>query len=116
MLTVVQQGGLGSGGLNFDCKVRRESTNKEDMFLGHIGAMDTFARGLLNAARIVEEGILSNMIKQRYAGYEEGLGKKITEGKATFEECEEFIKLNGEPKLLSGQQEKYEILFNKYTL
>ena len=80
MLIVVKQGGLLSGGLNFDCKVRRESTNIEDLFLGHIGAMETFARGLINAERIINDGILEQMLKFRYSGYGEGIGKKISEG------------------------------------
>lgn len=63
--TIVEQGGLQPGGLNFDAKVRRESTDPEDLFIAHIGAMDAFARGLRNAVRIIEEGLLAGMVKVR---------------------------------------------------
>lgn len=61
--TVVEQGGLQPGGLNFDAKVRRESTDLEDLFIAHIGAMDAFARGLRNAVRIIEDGLIAGMVK-----------------------------------------------------
>jgi len=115
MLVVLKQGGLAPGGLNFDCKVRRESTDIEDMFLGHIGAMDTFARALRNATRIMQEGTIPNLIKERYSSFDNGIGKKIEEGTATFEELEQFIIEHGEPKKISGKQEKYEILLNDYV-
>ena len=63
--TIIEQGGLQPGGLNFDAKVRRESTDLEDLFIAHIGAMDTFARGLRNAVRIIEDGIITGMVKVR---------------------------------------------------
>ncbi|XP_063054152.1 xylose isomerase-like [Engraulis encrasicolus] len=114
MKTVIEMGGLQPGGLNFDAKVRRESTDPEDLFIAHIGAMDAFARGLRNAVRIIEEGVISGMLKERYLSFTEGIGQKVDEGRATLEELEEFIKQNGEPKVTSGKQEKYESIFNHY--
>jgi len=110
MKTVIEQGGLAPGGLNFDSKVRRESTDTEDMFIAHIGAMDTFARGLKIAAHVIEDNILPKLVKERYSSYETGIGHEIEHGKATFDECEEFILKNGEPKSHSGKQEKFELL------
>ncbi|KAJ3597224.1 hypothetical protein NHX12_000752 [Muraenolepis orangiensis] len=114
MKAVIEQGGLQPGGLNFDAKVRRESTDLEDLFVAHIGAMDAFARGLRNAARLMEEGLLPGMVKERYSSFDQGLGLKVEEGSATLEDMEAFIKLNGEPKVASGKQEKYESIFNHY--
>jgi len=115
MKTVIDQNGLGRGGLNFDCNVRRESTNPEDLFLGHIGAMDTFAKGLKIAAKIKEEGLMYNMVSSRYQGYQNTeLGQKVSNGTLTLAECEEFIHKNGEPQKVSGSQEKYEVVLNSY--
>lgn len=75
MQTIIEQGGLAPGGLNFDAKVRRESSDVEDMFIAHVGAFDTFARGLRNAARLLEEGVLPNMVKERYSSFDHGFGK-----------------------------------------
>jgi len=116
MKTVIDQNGLGRGGLNFDCKVRRESTNPEDLFLGHIGAMDTFAKGLKVAAKIHGEGIMKNMVVSRYQGYQNTpLGQKVTNGSLTLAECEEYIHRHGEPQKISGSQEKYEVVLNSYV-
>lgn len=70
-----------TGGINFDAMLRRESTAVEDLFYGHISGMDALARGLRNAARIIEDGKLDALVKARYASYEEGLGSKIRQGK-----------------------------------
>ena len=82
---IVEMGGLSPGGLNFDCKVRRESTDIEDRFIAHIGAMDTFARGLLAAERIINDKKLSGMVKSRYSSFDSGIGKKAEDGDLTFE-------------------------------
>lgn len=111
MKTVLEQGGIAPGGLNFDAKVRRESTDVEDLFIAHIGGMDCYARGLLAAAKIVEEGTLSGMLEARYASFDSGFGKKIEEGAATLEDCEAFVVEHGEPKQISGKAEKYESVF-----
>jgi len=114
MRTVIRQGGLAPGGLNFDAKVRRESTDVEDMFIAHVGAMDTFARALLNAAKIQEEGSLPNLVKERYSSWESEMGKKIRAGQCDFEALEKYIMESSdqEPQLRSGKQEKAELLFN----
>jgi len=115
MKTVIEQGGLAPGGLNFDCKVRRESTDLDDMFISHIGAMDTFARGLKIAAHIIQDNIIPNLVKERYSTYDSGIGLHIDQGKGSFEECEDYIMKQGEPPKTSGKQEKYELLYNYYN-
>jgi len=115
MKTVIEQGGLSPGGLNFDCKVRRESTDIDDMFISHIGAMDIFARGLKIAAHIIQDNIIPNLVKERYSTYDSGIGLQVDQGKASFEECEEYILKHGEPPKTSGKQEKYELLYNYYN-
>ncbi|MDQ3002555.1 MAG: xylose isomerase [Fibrobacterota bacterium] len=114
MLTLLNHGGLGQGGFNFDAKLRRESTDLEDLFIAHIGGMDTLARGLLTAARIKEDGVLPGLVDQRYASYESGIGAKIESGKTGFKELEKWIMEAGEPKQVSAKQEKFEILLNSY--
>ena len=81
----MNQGGLSPGGLNFDCKVRRESTDIDDRFIAHIGAMDCFARGLLAAARIINDKTLADMVKKRYSSFDTGLGAKAEAGTLSFE-------------------------------
>jgi len=116
MLAILQTGGLSPGGMNFDCKVRRESINLEDLFWGHVSAMDCLALGLLNAAKIIQDGVIPQMVKDRYSGWDNGFGFKIEQGKVTLEECEEFILANGEPEIKSGQEEKYKAVFNEYLV
>jgi xylose isomerase len=77
MLIAIEQGGFQPGGLNFDCKVRRESTDLEDMFIGHVGAMDTFARGLKGAAKLKADGHMDKWLKERYSSFDSGIGAKI---------------------------------------
>jgi xylose isomerase len=114
MKIILEQNGIAPGGLNFDAKVRRESTDVEDMFIAHIGAMDAFARGLKNAAKILTEGVLPKLVKERYDSYRSGLGEKVAKGMATLEECEKLILEKGEPKRTSGKQEHAESILNHY--
>lgn len=114
MWIVLEQGGLQPGGLNFDAKVRRESTDLEDYFIGHVGAMDTFARGLKGAAQLMKEGTMADMLKKRYSSYDSGIGEKIEKGTASFKELEEFVHKHGESKRFSGKQELYEVVLNRY--
>tara|TARA_B110000971_G_C19852121_1_gene427639 strand:+ start:407 stop:754 length:348 start_codon:yes stop_codon:yes gene_type:complete len=114
MLILLRQGGLDPGGLNFDCKVRRESTNLDDMFIAHIGAMDTFARGLKAAAAIIADKVMDGMVAERYSTFDSGIGAKVEEGKSSFAELEEFALKSGEPEKKSGQQELYEMTLNYY--
>lgn len=114
MLAVLKQGGLNPGGLNFDAKVRRESTNVRDMFIAHIGAMDTMARALKGAIKIIQDGYFEDCLKKRYSSFSSGIGAKISNGTASLEELEDYISKNGEPCLQSGQQEHYEAMLNAY--
>jgi xylose isomerase len=114
MLAVVRQGGIAPGGLNFDAKMRRESIDVEDMFVAHISSMDTFARGLRNAARIVEDGRLDRMVADRYASFDSGIGAEIENGNCSLEKLEQWIADNGNPVPLSGKQELFEMTLNSY--
>jgi xylose isomerase len=116
MAVLIEQGGFKTGGLNFDCKVRRESVDPVDLFLGHIGAMDCYAAGLRKAAALYEDGTLRQMLRERYASWTTtDLGQKVEAGEATLEECAEYAKQQGgEPKLTSGKQELYEAIRNRF--
>merc|ERR1719231_1369395 len=114
MKTIIEQDGLQPGGLMFDCKVRRESTDLEDMFLAHIGSMDCFAKGLRNAARLIESGTLDNMVKERYSSWSTiPLAKEVASFNSSLDACYEYALANGEPKHISAQQELYEMEFNR---
>jgi xylose isomerase len=110
MLQIIRNGGLGNGGTNFDAKMRRNSTDPEDVFIAHISGMDAMARALENAAAIIEDGTLCNMVKERYASFDAGKGKEFEEGKMTLEDAYEYGKKVNEPKLTSGKQELYETI------
>jgi len=114
MLIVVQQNGIAPGGFNFDAKLRRESTDIEDLFIAHISSMDAYARGLLNAAKIIEDGILKQWVDRRYASFDSGIGAKIENGTTSFKELDQWIKEQGEPQRHSGKQEKFESLLASY--
>ena len=114
MLIILKQGGLGSGGLNFDAKVRRGSVDTVDLFHAHVGAMDAFARGLLIAQAIIDDGKLDAALAERYASYRSGIGAKIMSGAADFAALEKHVRLRGEPQLVSGRQEMLENLVNTY--
>jgi xylose isomerase len=115
MAVVLDQGGLGTGGFNFDAKIRRESTDPEDLFYAHIGSMDAFARGLRIAAKIKEEGRLSELVSLRYSGWDSGLGADIEAGKLDLEALEKYVATSkSEPKKASGRQELFELLLNSY--
>ena len=114
MLVILRQGGLGRGGLNFDAKVRRGSVELADLFHAHVGAMDAFARGLVVADRIIGDGAFDAFVKERYASFDAGIGKKVEEGKATLADLEAYVLENGEPQPRSGGQEKLENMLNQY--
>ena len=115
MLVVLNQGGLGSGGLNFDAKVRRESFEPIDLVHAHIGGMDTFAHGLKIAAAIKKDGVLKDFVKQRYATWDSGVGVEIEKGSANFETLEKYMLEKGEVAAnTSGRQEYLENLVNRY--
>jgi xylose isomerase len=115
MLTVLKMGGLTTGGVNFDAKVRRESFEPVDLFHAHIGGMDAFARGLKIAAAIRKDGRLAEFVKQRYSSWDEGIGTKIEAGKATLKDLEAYILKKGEAAPnSSGRQEYLENLINEF--
>ena len=110
-----QKNGLGAGGLNYDAKVRRDSYDVEDMFYAHICGIDTWARGLRIAEKILKDGELAKNIKTRYSSFDKGIGKDIESGKADFEKLQAYILKKGEAApLASARQEYLENLFNKY--
>lgn len=114
MMVVLKQGGIGSGGLNFDAKARRGSRDGKDLFYSHIGGMDTFARGLIIAQEIIDDGILQDFVTQRYQTWSNALGQKILAGESNFHEMEAYVNKNGEPDVKSGRQEYLENIINGY--
>ncbi len=115
MLVIMDQDGLAPGGVNFDAKVRRESFEPIDLFHAHIGGMDAFARGLKIAAKIREEGKLSEIVTNRYSSWDSGIGAKIEAGEASFADLEAYMLEKGEADAnQSGRQEMIENLINDY--
>jgi len=114
MLVLLEAGGLQGGGVNFDAKTRRESTDMEDIFLGHIGGMDTFARALITADKILENSQYSALRQQRYETYQSGDGKRFADGKMSLEELAKIGANVGEPERLSGKQELFENIVNQH--
>ncbi len=110
MLQVIRNGGLGTGGSNFDAKLRRNSTDPEDVFIAHISGMDAMARALINAAAIMDESPLPEMLKERYASFDAGEGKRFENGEMSLEDLVAYARKNGEPKQISGRQELYETI------
>jgi xylose isomerase len=114
MLTLLEAGGLQGGGINFDAKLRRNSTDPEDLFLAHIGGADTFARALLIADRILRESPYPGWRRQRYASFESGEGRDFEQGRLTLEDLYALAHKQGETPLTSGKQELLENLVNRY--
>jgi xylose isomerase len=114
MMVILNQNGLGSGGLNFDAKVRRSSIDPTDLFYAHIGGMDAFAKGLLIAQKIIDDKVLSNFIKERYSSHNSGIGKQIMSGEVGLEEVEKWILKQKNPVLQSARQEMLENIINSY--
>ncbi len=114
MLVITQAGGFTTGGINFDAKTRRNSTDLEDIFIAHVAGMDMFARALLVTHEILEKSDYRNLRKQRYASFDSGDGKSFEDGKLTLENLREIAIKNGVPKQISGKQELYEQLLTMY--
>ncbi len=115
MLALLKYGGLTTGGVNFDAKVRRESFEPVDLFHAHVGGMDAFARGLKIAAAIRKDGRLAKFVKKRYASWDSGLGANIEKGKATFQALEAHMLKQGDARAnTSGRQEFLENLINEF--
>lgn len=110
MMQIIRNGGLGNGGSNFDAKLRRNSTDPEDIFIAHISGMDAMARALENAAEILGHSELPRMVKERYASFDSGKGKDFEDGKLSLEDLVAYAKEHGEPAQISGKQELYETI------
>jgi xylose isomerase len=116
MMVILQAGGFTSGGINFDAKIRRNSTDVEDIFIAHINGMDTFARALIIADKILKESDYLKIRKKRYESFDKGKGKDFEKGKLTLEKIRTIAKELGEPEKRSGKQELLEQLINMYLI
>lgn len=116
MYEILLNGGLGKGGVNFDAKVRRGSFEPIDLVYGHIAGMDSFARGLQVAARLLEERVLESVIEERYASFKTGIGADIVAGKANFRTLEAYALQNSPIRNASGRQELIKSVINQYLL
>lgn len=114
MLVFLETGGLNKGGINFDAKVRRNSTAMSDLFLAHISGMDVFARSLKIADKVLSDSDYLKLKGKRYSSFDDGQGAQFEMGKLTLEDLYKIAKNSGEPKQISGQQELYERLINMY--
>ncbi len=116
MYEILLAGGFSSGGLNFDAKIRRGSFQEDDLFLAYIAGMDSFAKGLIVAAKLIEDDVFESFKRDRYKSYSEGIGKDIVEGRVGFKELEAYAVRHGAEKNSSGRQEYLESLLNQYIL
>jgi len=116
MIRVLNMGGFTTGGLNFDAKRRRESHQLDDLFYAHVGGMDTFARGLKIASKIVEDGKFEDFVKLRYSSFDSGMGAKVEAGTASLNELSEYAMSIEPPALDSGRQEMLENMLNNYIV
>ncbi len=114
MLVILGAGGFTGGGINFDAKIRRNSTDVEDLFYAHIGGMDCFARALLAANEILSKTEYKQWRRQRYASFDEGKGKEFVDNKLSLQQLRDYAIKAGEPPLVSGRQEYLENLINRY--
>lgn len=114
MLVIIEAGGFKGGGINFDAKIRRNSTDPADLFYAHIGGMDAFARALITADNILNKSDYKKLREERYASYDSGKGKDFEEGKLLLEDLRNFALENGEPEIKSGRQEYFENIINRY--
>jgi xylose isomerase len=114
MMVILQSGGFKTGGINFDAKVRRNSTDAEDLFIAHISGMDTFARALVIADKILKDSDYLKLRKKRYESFDKGAGKDFEKGKLTLAKLRDIASELGEPETRSGKQELYEQLINMY--
>ena len=114
MLVLLKEGGLKSGGMNFDAKTRRNSTDLEDIFIGHINSMDTLARGLMIASNILKDPSYIELKSNRYSSFDSGDGHSFEKGGVNLEQLTELAQKTLEPDQISGKQELYEMLINKH--
>jgi xylose isomerase len=114
MLVILEAGGLQGGGVNFDAKIRRNSTDPEDLFYAHIGGMDAFARALTVADKVLQQSDYKKFRKDRYASFDSGKGKEFVQGRVSLEDLRLYAIENGEPQAKSGKQEWLENIINRY--
>jgi xylose isomerase len=114
MLVILEAGGFKGGGINFDAKIRRNSTDPQDLFYAHIGGMDAFARALVTADNILQYSDYKKIRKDRYASFDSGRGKEFEEGKLSLEDLRAHAVSNGEPAVISGRQEYLENVINRF--
>lgn len=114
MLVFLKAGGLQGGGINFDAKIRRNSTDLEDVFLAHIGGADTFARALITADKIITSSAYEKLRKDRYSSFDSGKGKDFEAGKLSLQDLYKLAQENGELSLKSGKQELFENIINQH--
>ncbi len=115
MLVILQAGGLQGGGVNFDAKTRRNSTDLADIFYAHIGGMDVFARAMLAADAILHKSKFLALRKERYASFDSGKGREFEDGKLSLQDLHALAHANPEPGLTSGKQELYENILNQFV-
>ena len=116
MMVVLEAGGIGNGGFNFDAKIRRESTDPNDLFIAHIGGMDSFARGLVIADRVLSDSRSAKLRFGRYTSFDSGDGKRFEDGNLDFLALRDLAAANGEPQQISGKQELVENIINDYIV
>jgi xylose isomerase len=114
MLIILRAGGFQGGGINFDAKIRRNSTDPADLFYAHVGGMDIFARALITADNILQKSDYLKIREERYASFDGGKGKEFEEGKLSLEDLRNYAAEHGEPQTISGKQEFLENLINRY--
>jgi len=114
LLIILEAGGFAGGGINFDAKRRRNSTDVADLFYAHIGGMDTFARALVVADKVLQNGEYTKIRKDRYASFDSGKGAEFAAGILSLEDLRAFAINNGEPAVTSGKQEYLENLINRF--
>jgi len=114
MLIILEAGGFAGGGINFDAKIRRNSTDPADLFYAHIGGMDLFARALVTADNILQKSDYKKIRTARYASFDSGKGKDFENGKLTLEDLRNYAIESGEPATISGKQEYLENLINRF--
>jgi xylose isomerase len=114
MLIIIEAGGFAGGGINFDAKIRRNSTDSSDLFHAHIGGIDTFARSLIIADNILQKSDYKKLRANRYASFDTAKAKEFEDGKLSLEDLRNFAVENGEPDMISGRQEYFENIINRF--
>jgi xylose isomerase len=110
MLVILKSGGFTTGGINFDSKTRRSSTDLEDIFISHVSGMDIFARAMIIADNLLNNSDLPKMLKERYSSFDSGKGKEFEDGKLSLEDLRKYAEGKSEPAQISGKQELYEAI------